>query len=184
MARTSRRLLFTVAAVVLAALAIPGSAAAGAFVPPEYGSALKCKYRVTEYREGDWYTAALRAMVVIPPVMYATEDGNKVGWRFLITRSIENGPFERIYKSVTQKRVASTATAAEFVARRVLVEPPDVEHPNLVRYRATIVMLHYNADGSLNTRTEHTLTNIITTFDGVRVDRGLTACEGVARAGD
>lgn len=179
-----KRLGLSLTAAMLLGAVAAGPAAGGAVVPPEYGSAVKCKYLVTAYEEGEWYRASLRAMVVIPPVMYATEDGNKVGWRFLITRSTDNGPHLRIYKSVTQKRVATTSTPAEFEARRVLIEFPGLEHPNLAKYRAVLVMLHYNADGSLNTRTEHTLTNVITTFDGVRVDRGLSFCEGKANAGD
>ena len=172
-----RRLSVVVAAVAITSAVLAGPVGASP-MPPEFGSAVKCKYTVTQYTDGLWAEAKLRLIAVIPPVMYATENGNEVGWRFLVTRSTDSGPYLKVYKSALQKRVGSTTDSAPFGVMRARIALPVVAHPELVRYRVTLVMFHYNGDGSVNSRTTHLLSHHIHSFDGIKDNLGLDYCPG------
>ena len=166
------------ATLLVAALAAP--AAAGRPVPPEYGSAVKCKFMVTQSVDGLWAEAELRLVAVIPPVMYATEPGNMVGWRFVLRRSVDGAPYLRIHKSVLQRRIPANSENADFSVQKVRIQLPAASDPESVRYQVTLVMLHYNSDGSVHSKTTYLMTHHLDSFDGVKQNQGLPYCEGTA----
>jgi len=169
------------ATLMLVALATIAGPVAASPMPPSYGSAVKCIMAVTQSTDGQWTEAKLRRVTVFPPVMYATADGNEVGWRFILFRSIEGGPYKRIERSRLQKVVGLATDSADFSPLKARITLPVVAHPEMVKYRVRLVMFHYEADGTIHSRTTFDLPNHFYTFDGRRDhELDLTYCVGTA----
>jgi hypothetical protein len=135
-------------ASMAAALTAPVSATPAA----DYGSTVRCRYEVTARNSGgQWTEAQLRRIAVTPPQVPAAASSQAVGWRFVVTRSMnkEIGPFRVIYRSPIQK----AATDSSFSTMRTHITlPGDPEGDRFVWYRVTLKMFRYNADGSVQSK--------------------------------
>lgn len=111
--------------------------------------------------------------------MFGTQDDQQLGWRFLVTRSTNNGPYLTTYKGPIQKRIGSPTQEGDS-ASCGLVELPNVQNPDLIRYRITFKMFRYNPDRSLQTKETDPMPHHFTRFDGVQDDLGLDFCPSYA----
>jgi hypothetical protein len=142
-------LLFTVLATAL----IAGPAAAATPPTSEYGNTAECRYKAPG--DGPAFNFRLKKIVVTAPVLYGKKSTPQtVGWRFIVTRSMnsESGPWTETYRSPIQKRSATTTTPADFSAMSVGVVIPDVENVVTVHYHVTLKLLRYRNDGSLKSK--------------------------------
>jgi hypothetical protein len=142
-------LLFTL--VITALIASPAMAA----TPPtsDYGNTAECRYRAPG--DGPAFDFRLKKIVVTGPTLYGKKSTPQmVGWRFIVTRSMnsESGPWTETYRSPIQKRSATTTTPADFSAMSVAVQIPDVENVVTVHYHVTLKLLRYRSDGSLKSK--------------------------------
>ena len=171
-----RRLLMVATAAMVTTALVAGPVSASP-MPPHFGSAVKCKYAVTATEGDTWTEARLRILAVIPPVMFANQPGNQVGWRFLVTRTTNGRQLTQIYKSPVQKRVPIGTDSAQFDVMRFKVRAADSNVA--VRFRVTLVMFHYNADGSIASRETYELPYYITSIGGIRTVLDLDYCAGM-----
>jgi hypothetical protein len=142
-------LLFAMLGAAL--IAVPAAAA----TPPtsDYGNTADCRYKAPG--NGPAFDFRLKNIVVTPPVLYGTKaTPQTVGWRFIVTRSMnqESGPWTETYRSPIQKRTATTTTAADFSTMSVGVTVPNVENVGWVHYHVTLKLLRYRSDGSLKSK--------------------------------
>jgi len=110
----SRTIALLGALVAAAAMAGPAAAATPA---ADYGSRVECRYHSNS--PGPAYNWNLRRFKVAPPTMLAKSGTQKVGWRFVVRRSISSGPWVVTYRSPIQKRTATTTVAADFTTKLV-----------------------------------------------------------------
>jgi hypothetical protein len=144
------RLLISLITVGAAILAVP--ATAGATPAPDYGATVRCHFQVTARNNHQWTEAQLRRIAVTPPQIPAAASTQTVGWRFVVTRSMDKeiGPFRVIYRSPIQKGSATTTGDDGFTTMRAdITLPGDPEGDRFVWYRVTLKMYWYNADGSV-----------------------------------
>ena len=136
----------TAVIATVASFVLVGPAAAGT-PPADYGSSVQCRYRAGG--SGPAYEWKLKRIVVAPPVLYANNGTQKVGWRFVVRRSLngENGPWKVTYRSPIQKRTATATQAAQFDTQRVDVAIPEVENVRGVHYHVSLKMLWYRSGG-------------------------------------
>ena len=145
-------LLFT----VLSTAVIAGPVAAYAPPTSDYGNTAQCRYKAPG--DGPAFNFRLKKLVVTAPVWYGTKSTPQmVGWRFIVTRSMnrEDGPWTETYRSPIQKRSATASTAADFTAQSVGVTIPDVENVQSVHYHVTLTLLRYRNDGTLKSKTTY-----------------------------
>jgi hypothetical protein len=147
--------------VTAAALAMP-LATVSATPLPDYGAVAKCHYAITESDKNGWTEAELRRIAVTPPKVFAQSGTQTVGWRFVVRRSLdrENGPWKVTYRSPIQKGEATTSSAAAFDTMRVGVRLPPVEELQFVHYTVVLKMFWYHADGSLESKVGHQMSNL------------------------
>ena len=152
--RSFRRLL--VAALALAALVpMTGIGPASAAATPDYGSSVRCKYH-TNGNTNQSFTGQFRRIVVTPPEMFAKSGRQTMGWRFAVTRLIDDGSnsaWITTYTSKVQKAVATTTRAAAFDNMRVGVTVPTGDWSRTdVHYRITLTMFWYRANGTVQSK--------------------------------
>jgi hypothetical protein len=146
-----RMIALLAALTAVAAVAGPASATTP---PPDYGSRVECRYRSNS--PGPAYNWNLKRIKVAPPTMLAKSGTQKVGWRFVVQRSISSGPWKVTYRSPIQKRTATTAVAADFTTKLVDVVVPKTEDgPRAVDYHVTLKMFWYRADGSVQSKVSY-----------------------------
>jgi hypothetical protein len=184
-ARRASKAVALAAAMALAAIAIVVVPANATTPPPEYGSTLQCRYHGAG--PGPAYNFRLKKFVVSPPEMKANSGTQRVGWRFVVTRSLNNGdaPWKTTYRSLIQKASATTTEAAEFTTRSVEVALPHVDNLSDVVYQVTLKMFWYRHDGSVQTQTSFLMTNPVVLLNGQDGGDGdgTDACLGSIRAG-
>ena len=173
--------------LILAALATTvgvGPAVAGT-VPPDYGSSVTCRYRTNS--PGPAYEAKLRRIVVAPPLMFSRGGQQRVGWRFVVRRTIDafwpDYPSHHVtYRSPIQTAKATTADAADFETMDVGVAlPTTVEDPFDVHYQVVIKMLWYRPDGRVKSTISHLMTEYSVRIKGkgwVSRESGYERCDG------
>jgi hypothetical protein len=117
---------------------------------PSYGikESPKCRYEATAGGRYGWTEARLRRIAVPPPLLYAVRARQTVGWRFVVQRSIENGPWTVTYRSPIQKSTAYSDRPASFTKMVVDVKLPAVDDKNDVEYRTLMKMFWYRSDGT------------------------------------
>lgn len=145
------RLLISFITIGAAVLAMP--ATAGATPAPDYGATVRCHFEVTaRLPSGTWTEAQLRRITVTPPQIPAVATTQTVGWRFVVTRSMDGNrdqPFVVIYRSPIQKGVGDSS----FTTMRTdITLPGDPEYDSHVWYRVTLKIYWYNADGSVQNK--------------------------------
>jgi hypothetical protein len=157
------------AAVIALALASIMVGPVAASTPPtsDYGNTVTCRY--TAPGDGPSFNFKLRKFVVTAPVLYAKHGTQTVGWRFVVTRSMnnENGPYDQTYKSPVQKASATESSAAAFSTMKVGVNLPDVENLTQVSYHVTLKLFWYRANGSVQSRVSYLMPYMVqwTKFD-------------------
>lgn len=143
------------AIVTAAALAMPMASASATPTPNNYGSTVTCRYEVTQEGRLGWTEALLKKIVVQPPTIYAKNGAQQVGWQFVVKRSLDrwDTPWVETYRSIVQKRQATTSTPADFDAMRVRVNvPTDVEDQQHVWYQLTLKVVWYAVDGRVGSK--------------------------------
>lgn len=164
--------LLAMAAVILVAAPVaaqPATTAAGnsALEPqvaqPGYGLkvAPSCRYRAVSGGTFGWTTARLKRLRVDPPSMWAMRTRQRVGWRFVVQRSIDTAPWKVTYRSPIQKATAYSDRPASFSKMVVDVKLPAVNDKTRVEYRLTIKAFWYRSDGS----TEYKISDLIDEYD-------------------
>jgi hypothetical protein len=143
--------------------------------------AAKCTYRTTFEGSGShWWK--LRRIDVRPPRVFAISGSQKVGWRFVIQRSEDQGPWQVAYRSPVQKATASVNTRAAFASMgsRVSVPPPSSQFDNHHFIRVVVKMIWYRADGSQRGSARHLVDFYREQLDGeVYAGDGEGACQGI-----
>jgi len=132
---------------------IAGPVAAATPPTSDYGNTVECRYKAPG--SGPAFNYRLKKLVVTAPVLYGKKSTPQVvGWRFIVTRSLNHdaGPWTETYRSPIQKRSATATTAADFTTRSVGVVIPDVDNVSSVRYHVTLKLLRYRDDGSVKSR--------------------------------
>lgn len=150
---------------------------------PDYGSTANCKYKITESGKYGWTEALLKKLAVKPPTIYAKHGTQRVGWQFIVQRSLdrERGPWTVTYRSHIQKANATTSSAAAFQTMRVEVSVPAVEYPEDVYYTVALKLFWYKADGSIQSKVDHPMSTLHVIV-GHQDDRGTDdICQGLAR---
>jgi hypothetical protein len=150
-------MLFTMVATAL----IAGPVAA--YTPPtsDYGNTVECRYKTRD--QGPSFDWRLKSLVVTPPVLFANKPHQQVGWRFVVTRSMNYGgdPWQVTYTSPIQKRPATPTTAADFDTQRVGVTIPQVENVVSVQYHVTLKLYRYRANGTVKSQTSYLMPYMI-----------------------
>ncbi|CAN5640265.1 hypothetical protein BH23CHL6_BH23CHL6_08530 [soil metagenome] len=143
----------TVSAVPVAAQAIVRDNAAAVdpqVAQPGYGLkvAPSCRYEAISGGTYGWTTARLRRIRVDPPEMWAMRAKQKVGWRFVVQRSVDDASWTVTYRSPLQKSTAYADRAASFTKMVVDVKLPAVPDKADVAYRVVIKAFWYRSDGT------------------------------------
>jgi len=146
----SRVIALLAALVAVAALA--GQVAAATPPTSDYGNTVECRYKAGG--PGPAYNFKLKRLVVKPPLLYAQNGRQRVGWRFVVTRSVNWGsdPWMVTYRSPVQKSMATTTKPASFDVKSVDVALPNVDNLVAVRYHVTLKLFWYRTDGSVKTK--------------------------------
>lgn len=156
----------TVVALVLASL-VAGPAAAATPPTSDYGNTATCKYQAPG--NGPALEWRITKIVVTPPVLHAKSGTQKVGWRFVVTRSKSSGadPWKVTYRSPIQQASATTSHAAPFTTKSVEVAIPNVESVAAVEYHVTLKLYWYKANGTVESQTSYLMPYVIshTGFD-------------------
>jgi hypothetical protein len=121
----------------------------------DYGSYVKCQYKITQQAADQWTQAKLKHFDVAPPTMKSiTSSTQSVGWRFYVRRSKNGaaGPYTTTYRSPWQMSTATPTTKASFSNLGVDVAVPKVSDPQNVHYLVVIVMRWFNGDGSTDSQ--------------------------------
>jgi hypothetical protein len=143
--------------------------------------AAKCTYRTTFEGSGShWWR--LRRIDVRPPRVFAISGSQKVGWRFVVQRSKDQGPWQVAYRSQVQKATASVNSRAAFesMGSRVSVPPPSSQFDNHHFFRVVVKMIWYRADGSQQGSARHLVDFYREQLDGeVFAGDGEGACQGI-----
>jgi hypothetical protein len=161
--------LIPVALLATLAVAAIGVSPVAAATPPtsDYGNTATCRYRAPG--DGPSYNFRIKKIVVTPPQLYAKSGTQKVGWRFVVTRSTSSGadPWTVTYRSPTEKASATTSQPASFTTESVDVQIPNVENVTTVRYHVTLKLFWYRANGTVQSQTTYVMPYIIshTKFD-------------------
>src|SRR3954468_15203005 len=153
-----KRLIQSAVVLALAASAfVAGPAAAATPAPPasNYNNTVECRYRADG--TGPAFDWRLKKLAVTAPVLYAKKSHQKVGWRFVVTRSMNSsaGPWDVTYRSPVQKASATTTQAANFGTMSVGVQIPKVDNVVSVWYHVTLKLYWYRTDGSVASRTSY-----------------------------
>jgi hypothetical protein len=138
---------------MLATALIAGPAAAATPPTSDYGNTADCRYKAPG--NGPAFDFRLKKLVVTGPVLYGTKTTpTMVGWRFIVTRSMngESGPWMETYRSPIQKRSATSTTPADFDAMSVGVTVPNADNITQVHYHVALKLLRYRSDGSLKSK--------------------------------
>jgi hypothetical protein len=156
--RTTWPLVLAVTALLLSvapAAAQPVVPTSSAAVEPQVaqpGYGLKvppsCRYRSIAGGTFGWTTARLRRIKVDPPSMWSIRAKQKVGWRFVVQRSVDDAPWTVTYRSPLQKSTAYADRAASFTKMAVDVKLPAVSDKSEVAYLVVIKAFWYRADGT------------------------------------
>jgi hypothetical protein len=117
---------------------------------PGYGLkvAPACRYEAIEGGTYGWTTARLRRIRVDPPSMWAMRAKQKVGWSFVVQRSVDDAPWTVTYRSPLQKSTAYADRPASFTKMVVDVKLPAVTDKADVAYRVVIKAFWYRSDGT------------------------------------
>jgi hypothetical protein len=116
----------------------------------------KCTYRTTFEGSGSHWSR-LRRIDVRPPRMKAISAQQRVGWRFIVQRSEDDGPWEATYRSPIQKATASSNANAAFspMGIKVIVPAPSSQFDNHHLYRVVVKMFWYRPGGSQQGSARH-----------------------------
>ena len=107
-----------------------------------------CRYEAIEGGTFGWTTARLRRIRVDPPSMWAMWARQKVGWRFVVQRSVDDAPWTVTYRSPLQKSTAFADRAASFTKMAVDVKLPAVPDKADVAYQVILKLFWYRSDGT------------------------------------
>ena len=152
-AQGGRHAKATAVVLALAASAIVAAPVAAATPPTsDYGNNVECRYKAPG--PGPSYEFRIKKFVVTPPVLYATSGTQTVGWRFVVTRSVNWGddPWKVTYRSPIQKATATTVKAAAFDPKNVDVAIPNVENVVAVQYHVTLKLYWYRSNGTVQSQ--------------------------------
>lgn len=116
----------------------------------------KCVYEVTFEDQGARWVR-LAKVAVYPPRIRAISAKQKVGWRFIVLRSQDQGPWGATYRSPIQKATAYSDAKAKFspMGIKVIVPPPSTQFSNRHLYRVVVKMFWFRADGSQQGSAKH-----------------------------
>jgi hypothetical protein len=150
-----RRFGLALVTVVAATAAFVGPASAHSAPPSDYGNTVECRYKAPG--NGPSYNFKLKKLAVTTPTLYADSGKHKVGWRFIVTRTMNfgSGPSKVTYRSPIQKATASTTEAADFSKMSVDVGLPNVENLTSVSYTVAMKLFQYKSDGSVKSKTTY-----------------------------
>ncbi len=185
----SSRVGASVALALIGLLTLAAAPLAAATAAPDYGAVVNCRYHTKA--DTNWaFTTPLRRIAVSPPQVFATRGQQTVGWRFSVSRLINEGDnpeWTVTYTSAIQKRSATTTRAADFTTKRVGVTlPKNVENRRHITYTVTLDMLWYRANGNVRSETSYLMPNYFQILNGELWDKtawgGGDYCPGVAWA--
>jgi hypothetical protein len=147
--------------LVAAALTMPVAGVRAAPLP-DYGAEAKCHYKITESGKFGWTQALLKKIAVTPPTIYAESGTQRVGWQFVVRRSLDrdNGPWNVTYRSHIQKGYATASSVAAFRTMRVQVSVPAVEYQDDVYYTVALKLFWFSADGSVQSKIDHPMSSM------------------------
>lgn len=171
--RIGVRRAILVSMVAILGLALPAAAAGEPqAATSSHGSQARCRYEATQIGRFGWTEADLRRIVVTAPTIYGTRRGQTVGWRFVVQRSIDRGPWRVTYRSPIQKATAGPSRAALFTRMGVDVavpKPPAGADWDAFRvhYRVVLKTFWYRADGTIQARGSHLFDDHRHYVDGV-----------------
>ena len=155
--RGTRPASLAVLLAIVASSLIAGAAVAATPPKSDYGNTVECRYRADG--PGPAYDWRLKRFVVTPPVVFANKAHQMVGWRFVVTRSVDSGgePWKVAYRSPIQKRMATSTTAADFGTKSVGVSIPKNHNPAGVLYHVTLKLFWYRASGEVQSRQSYVM---------------------------
>lgn len=183
-ARSMRRQLTFVVALVAVITAIGVSPTVAGTTQQDYGSSVRCKYRTNS--PGPAFTARLKTIVVQPPQIFAKSGHQTVGWRFVVRRTIDGGEysFHKVtYRSPIRTARATTWRAASFDAMRVDVAlPKNYEDLRNAYYQVVLRMLWYRSDGTVKSATSYLMPQYTVRVKGdgwAYTEAGYDRCDAV-----
>ncbi|HUR16435.1 MAG TPA: hypothetical protein VMZ33_04075, partial [Candidatus Limnocylindrales bacterium] len=100
------------------------------------------------------YENLLKRIDVRPPRMRSIGARQRVGWRFMVQRSLDQEIWKTTYKSPTQKATAQAGVNAAFGPMGVQVAVPANSYNSHI-YRVRVTMFWYAADGSVQGKARH-----------------------------
>ena len=116
------------------------------------------------------------------PKLYANSGTQQVGWRYFVTRTMNwgGGPCKVTYTSPLQKAAATTSKAAPFTSQSVDVQLPNIgDTPyQSVTYVVTLKLFRYNADGSVQSKTNYQMPYMKEIFNGHYYGDWDNKCQG------
>jgi hypothetical protein len=157
-------------AIALSVLTVTVGVAPAAAAPlQDYGATYSCRYRTIEGTSpamGD-----LRRIVVTPPIMFADEYEQTLGWRLIVRRYLRD--FETDETKVTNwKSNLKTVVGyqgEQAVLPRIVYAPPDLPAPSRWDHSyfiATMRLMWYAQDGSVQRTILHEFRSSYTYVDG------------------
>jgi hypothetical protein len=116
---------------------------------------VKCVFRTLSESNIHW-EGGLARIDVRPPKMKAVSGRQTVGWRFIVQRSKDHGPWKVTYRSPIQKAKATTTTLASFSKMSIKVNVPAASrHENRHFYRVNVKMFWYRSNGTVQGTARH-----------------------------
>jgi hypothetical protein len=113
-----------------------------------------CYYK-TLSESKNHFEGKLNRLVVRPPKMRSISGVQKVGWRFIVQRSIYDGPWKRTYRSPIQRAKATSNTNASFSRMSVKVNVPADGLEAGYSYRVIVKMFWYRPNGTIRGSARH-----------------------------
>lgn len=141
----------------------------------------RCGY-VTTFQDGGAHWWRLARIDVRAPRVRAISGLQRVGWRFIVQRSQDHGPWQVTYRSAIQIATASTTTRAAFspMGVKVVVPPPSGQFSNRHHYRVIVKMLWYRANGTQQGTARHLVDFYREQLDGeVNSGDGEGVCQAI-----
>src|SRR4051812_30004143 len=100
-----RATTYALAALTAAMLLLVNGATVAVAGVIDHGAVVRCRYDVTVPGTYGWTEALLKKIVVHPPTVPKTSSDQRVGWRFIVERTLDREftPWLVVYRSPRQR---------------------------------------------------------------------------------
>jgi hypothetical protein len=166
MSWTKRIAVVTALSALLGAVAVAPAVAAPL---EDYGATYSCRYRTipgTSPAMGD-----LRRIAVTPPIMFADEYGQKVGWRLIVRRYLDDYDTDEYKLTYWRSRIKTAVgyPGEQVVLPKIVYRPPNLPSPSRWDHSyfiASMRMIWYGQDGTVQRSVLHEFRSVYTYVDG------------------